>query len=401
MNFDYKRTPEPQDSGAPRRRRSRANELQQQVERILDQSSLAVIYAGEKSSAGAVINATSNPRPWKSYEAVAHDIAGALTRLGCQRVVVIPEDMRLGDRLRNEDVHMAWLNTGGVQGYDSVAHAPSMLEMLGIPYVGHAPLAAATLDNKYVFKRLLTASGIATAPFIVWQLNDQKFEPDTNSRFQRAFRNWEGEFIVKPISGRASLHVHYVENRKQLAEAIETVQDATNNSVLVEGYLPGREYCVAACGPVISRNGVLERVDGPFAFACVERVLSAGEKIFTSMDLSPITTDRVRMLLTPEDAPVAARLRELGRHMFDELGIETLVRFDLRTGADGELYVLEGNPKPDLKAQRRNVTSIICAALAHEGMSFDDLILSLLADKIDLMFAERRASAGSLMQLAA
>ena len=384
----------------PRRRRSRANELQIQVERILERSRLAVVYAGKKNAAGAVINETANLRPWKSYETVAHDIAGALGRLGCRHVAVIPEDMRLGERLRDEGIHMVWLNSGGVQGYDSVAHGAAMLEMFGIPYIGHAPLAAALLDNKYMFKRLLTASGIPTAPCIVWQPGDERFQPDASFQFQWAFKDWTGEFIVKPVSGRASLHVHHVASRKELAGIIESVQELTGGSVLVEGYLPGREYCVAVCGHVIRRNGMLERNDGPFAFACVERVLGEDEKVFTSMDVSPITTDRLRMLLAADDADIVARLHMLARQVFNESGLETLIRLDVRMGADGELYVLEGNPKPDLKAPQENMTSIICAGIAHEGMSFDDLIFSLLADKVDLMFAERRPSVKPLAELA-
>jgi D-alanine-D-alanine ligase len=186
-----------------------------------------------------------------------------------------------------------------------------------------------------------------------------------------------------------------------LAETVETVQAVTQSNVLVEGYLPGREYCVAACGPVISRGGVLERYDSPFAFACVERVLDAEEKVFTSMDVSPITTERVRVLSPRHDADIIERLRELGRNMFIELGLDTLVRLDVRTGHDGELYVLEANPKPDLKAPGQNVTGIICAGLPQEGMTYDDLIFSLLADKIDLLFSMRRDTVKSLVKAAA
>lgn len=386
---------------APPRRRSRAGELQAQVERLMGRLRLAVVHGGDKSVAGAVINKTGNPRSWKSYEAVAHDIARALGRLGCRHVAVLPEDMRLGERLRRESVHLVWLNSGGVQGYNSIAHAPAMLEMLGVPYVGHDPLTAATLDSKHAFKRQLAASGIATAPFVVWQPGDGAFRPEASGRFRQAFKGWTGGFVVKPISGRASLHVHHVADRHGLPEVIDTVQAATQNGVIVEGYLSGREYCVAACGPVIGRRGALERLDGPFAFACVERVLGHGEKIFTSMDVSPITTDRVRVLAGADDAPAAGRLRALARRVFVELGIETLVRLDVRAGADGEFYVLEANPKPDLKAPSQRVTSLICAGLAQEGMGYDDLILSLLADKIDRLFSERRGVADSLLKLAA
>ncbi len=386
---------------APPRQQSRIAELQMQINRMLGRLRLAVIYAGEKTSAGAVINQTANPRSWKSYEAVANDIAQALHRLGCNHVSVIPEDMRLGDRLRSEGIHMAWLNTGGVQGYDSAAHASAMLEMLGIPYIGHSPLSAAILDNKYVFKRQMLAAGIATAPFLECKASDGKFRPEADRRFRTAFADWTGAFIVKPIRGRASLNVQYVADRDMLSDAIADVQAATHSNVLVEGYLSGREYCVAACGPVVSHNGVLQRRDAPFAFACVERVLADSEKIFTSMDVSPITADRVRVLSAPEDAVHADRLRALAQNVFIELGLDTLVRLDVRTGQDGELYVLEANPKPDLKAPGGHVTGIICAGLVQEGMSYDDLIFSLLADKIDLLFSMRRDTVKTLLRAAA
>ena len=382
------------------RRRTRTVELQAQVERLLGRSRLAVVYGGNKSLSGSVIYPTGNPRSWKSYEGVAHDIAAALSRLGCRHVTVMPEDMRLGDRLRRERIQLAWLNSGGVQGYNAIAHAPALLEMLGVPYIGHDPLTAATLDSKHVFKRQLAAAGIATAPFVVCPA-EGAFSPGAHERFKSAFANWTGTFIVKPVSGRASLHVHHVDAREDLPTVVEAVQLATQNSVLIEGFLPGREYCVAACGPVVSRDGALERLDGPFAFACVERVLTADEKIFTSMDVSPITTDRVRLLNRPGDAAVAERLRALARTVFTELSLETLVRLDVRAGSDGMLYVLEANPKPDLKAPSQHVTSLICAGLEHEGMSYDDLILSLLADKVDLLFGKRRNTVESLLDLAA
>ncbi len=385
----------------PPRRRSRAAELQGQVERMVEKLQMAVIYGGDKATQGAVINPTGNPRSWKSYESVAHDIAAALRRLGCSKVSVLPEDMRLGERLRSEGIQMAWLNSGGVQGYNAIAHAPAMLEMFGIPYIGHTPLTAATLDSKHVFKRHLAAAGIATAPFLVWQLGQGAFRPNEISRFRTAFANWTGGFIVKPVSGRASLHVNFVADAADLQEVVADVQKITQNAVLIEGFLSGREYCVAACGPVVSRSRTLERLDAPLAFACVERVLGDQEKVFTSMDISPITNDRVRMLGGPGDAQTTADLQDLAKDVFIELGLEALVRLDVRADSEGKLHVLEANPKPDLKAPSQQSTSIICAGLPFEHMDYDDLILSLLADKVDFLFRERRSSANVLLELAA
>src|SRR5262245_1949852 len=121
----------------PPRRRSRELELRSQIDKLFRRLRLAVVFAGDRSVDGAVIERTSNPRSWKSYETVAHDIAAAMERLGCRDIIVLPDDMRLGDKLREHGTHIAWLNTGGVQGHCSIAHAPAMLELFGIPYIGH------------------------------------------------------------------------------------------------------------------------------------------------------------------------------------------------------------------------------------------------------------------------
>jgi D-alanine-D-alanine ligase len=316
-------------------------------------------------------------------------------------VVTLPEDMQLADRLRREAVHMAWLNTGGVQGYNPMAHAAAMLEMLGVPYVGHDPLTAGTLDNKHVLKRDVALLGIPTAPFMVWHLARGPFVAATNRRFLESFRGCRGPFVVKPVSGRASLHVRVVDDAAGLTEAVAEVYGATENHVLIEEYLPGREFCVAVCGPVTAHGGRLERQRGPFVFAAVERLLGAGERIFTSMDVRPITADRVRPLDPAEDAGVLAELHRLAREVFVELGIETLIRLDVRADATGRMFVLEANPKPDLQAPTPDRTSLICAGLAPHGMSYDDLVLSLVADRLDLLFSQRRGTVSHLTALLA
>jgi D-alanine-D-alanine ligase len=190
-----------------------AIELEAQIERLMPRLRLAVIFGGDKSTPGSVVYPSRNPRSWKSYEAVAVDIAAALQRIGFRHVCLMPDDMYLGERMRREGIHMAWLNTGGIQGYNPAAHAPSMLEMFGVPYIGHDPLTATTLDNKHAFKREALCAGLPTAAFATWHMSRGPFRPAINSRFQLAFGDYAGPFVVKPVSGRASLHVHVVEDR--------------------------------------------------------------------------------------------------------------------------------------------------------------------------------------------
>lgn len=360
---------------------------------------IAVIFGGNKSAPDSVLYPAHNSRSWKSYESVAEDIAAALRRVGFKHVETMPEDMRLGDRLRRSNIHMAWLNTGGVQGNNSAAHASAVLEMLGIPYVGHDPLTATTLDNKHAFKREAVCAGIPTAAFTTWHMARGKFDPRINSRFVQAFGDYQGPFIVKPVSGRASLHVHVVDHRDQLAEIIELIYNTTKDVVLIEKYLPGREFCVAVAGPTIARGQHLSEEGSPFSFGALERVLDDGERIFTSMDVKPITGARFKHVDPIEDAEIWSGLHRIARDVYLEFNLRSLVRIDIRSDENGELYVLEANPKPDLKSASSGVTSLISAGLAGTGLVYDDLILSLLADRLLYLFRHGKESVRHVLDL--
>jgi len=373
--------------------------LEAQIERLLGRVKLAVVFGGQKRDPAAVINPTTNPRSWKSYESVAQDIADSLRRIGFRHVELMPDDMRLGDRLRNAGTHLAWLNTGGVQGYNPACHAPAMLEMLGVPYVGHDPLVATILDNKHTFKRELIGAGIPTAPFMTWHLARGPFLPKLNSRFARIFRGHRGPFIVKPVSGRASLHVHVAENANDLPDVVDQVFNATQNHVLIETYLPGRELCIAVGGLITAHKGRLSQRSVPFVFSELERVLAADEKIFTSMDLRPIDSGRFRPLDVVADAHALSELRVLARDVYFEFNLGSLTRLDVRADETGRLMVLEANLKPDLKYPTADATSLVCAGLDEHGMDYDDLMLSLLADRLITLFSQRRDSARNLIDL--
>lgn len=389
--------PSPEDRGA--RRRARVDELERQIAKLMPQLRIAVVHGGDKSADGAVINPTVNPRPWKSYERVAQDIAQSLKRIGFAHVETMPDDMQLGERLKSRGIHFVWLNTGGVQGFGAMSHTPAMLEMFGMPYLGHDPITTSTLDSKHLFKRELALLGLPTAPFMTWNLARGPLSPSGNPRFQKTFGAYRGPFVLKPVSGRASLNVLVVDDAAGIPDAVAEIHAATENTVMIETYLGGKEYCIAACGLVVAKEGRLVRRNEPFTFSAVERVLTQDERIFTSMDQVPITTDRTRVLDADRDHAVYRDLHALARSVFEELDLETLVRLDVRADEEGRLFVLEANPKPDLAAPQGARTSLVCCGLARHEMSYDDLILSLLADRLDILFCQRRSSAGRITEL--
>lgn len=359
---------------------------------------IAVVYGGDKHVDGAVIHKTHNPRSWKSYETVARDIQTALRELGFRYVALIPDDMRLSQRLKEDNIHLVWLNTGGVQGYSPVTHTPSTLEMLGIPYVGHNPLNSTILDNKHLFKYELQSLGINTAPFITWNASQGMLKPHTNARFNEIFGDYSGPFVVKPVSGRASLLVSVVKRIDDLTTAATDVYRATNNTVVIEMFLPGREFCVSVCGGLICSQGQLTKISGPFAFSPVERSFEPGEDIFTSMDKKAITAERAH-LIGDNDLLLKQQLLNLARKIYSGFSLNSLIRADIRADSDGTLYVLEANPKPDLKRPENNVISLVTIGLGEHNMSYSDLIYGMLADRLDYMLTYRTRTIQHIVDL--
>jgi D-alanine-D-alanine ligase len=373
-------------------------ELQRIVESLRSKIRLAIVFGGNKTNPGSVLYQSQNTRSWKSYEAVAEDIATSLRRSGFRNVELIPEDMSLPGRLRRSEIHMAWLNTGGVQGQNSAAHASSTLEMLGVPYVGHDPLSAATLDNKHAFKRGAVCAGLPTAPFMTWHMGRGTFHPDRNNRFAQVFGDYAGPFVAKPVSGRASLHVHVVPDRASLPAVIEEIYGVTGDLVLIERFLQGREFCISVAGRITSHCGQIFRNREPFAFGALERILAPGELIFTSMDSRPITGNRFKDV-SPLEGPLWSEIHRIARDVFLEFNLGSLIRLDLRADETGKLHILEANPKPDLKYPAAGVTSLVSAGLAQTSLGYDDLIASMFADRLDFLLRHRRGSLKHILDL--
>ncbi len=356
---------------------------------------LAVVYAGTADDTGAVLRRTYNPRPWKSYEAVSRDIAGALTALGFAGVELFPEDRHLAAKLAQFAPDLVWLNTAGVQGDAPMAHAPALLEMLGIPYVGPSPLNAATLDAKHVFKTQLQGLGLPTPPFATWAASDGRADG-----FAGILAGHTGPFVVKPVHGRGSVLVEIAETRADLPAVAASVAAGSGALVLIEPYLPGAEYCVSVIGPIVCRGGAVEATAGPFVFSPIERVLCADERISTSLDRKPITPNSYRLLDGQDDLAVRAELGARAAGLYSRLRLDSIVRVDLRRDAAGRLMVLEANPKPDLKRPDGKGTSLVCAGLSEHAMSYEDLILSILANRLaDYLFRIPKA-APHLLELA-
>ncbi|GIM48477.1 D-alanine--D-alanine ligase [Collibacillus ludicampi] len=362
------------------------------MEEIRKHLRIAVVYGGDSSEENAVINKTRNYRSWKSYKTVAYDIQNALRENGFQWVTIFPDDMSLIDNLKKEQIQFVWLNTGGVQGINPMSHTAGILEMLGIPYVGHNPINATLLDNKHIFKHLLHSYGIPTAPFVTWDGSKGDFLPSANEEFQNTFAKYDGPFIVKPVSGRASLHVHYVEKLSDLTVKVKEVYNQTHNLVMIEKYLSGREFCASVYGHVQYKEGQFFKHPDPQVFSVSERVFEPGEMIFTSMDQKQISEKRVTLLNGKKEEKLLSDIVQITQKVYEAFHLSSLIRLDIRADENGNLNILEVNPKPDLKRPADNITSIVCLGLKEMGINYKDLITGILADRIDKLLSNEEVN---------
>jgi D-alanine-D-alanine ligase len=358
----------------PPRRVGRNEQLEAQLEALRD--ALRIVVIADAATAPAL-------RGLGVASEAGATIADALTRAGFRHVELLADDLHLGQELRRSQAQLAWLAGSASQRDNPGRHAAGLLEKLGLPYVGHRPPQSTLLENKEMLKRYLASLGIPTAPFVCCDPENGPFRPKVHSRFIRAFRNHWGKFVVKPASGSAAAHLVIVDSEADLPDAVARVHDATGKPVLIEAYLPGAEYSIAICGRVTARMRRLDRGGEPFAFSPLEHFGARPDRQFRRLDPAGDSAD-------------LAQLHELAREAFVELNLETLVRWDVRADATGAMFVLDADSTPLLDIADHADRGATVAGLAAHGMDFDDLVLSLLADKIDLLMSRQRGTPGGL-----
>jgi len=261
-------------------------------------------------------------------------IANAL-RAGRHQVKAFEGDKDLVDRLeefmprviKGELPGLVFNVSYGIQGQARYAHIPSILEMVGIPYVGSGPLAHGLALDKVVAKMIFHQHGIPTPDFAVmdsWEdeLPDLKFP-----------------LIVKPKNEAVSFGIQIVRDQKDLRKAIKAVIDEFNQPALVEEYIQGKEINVGLIGN-----------NPPEIFTPVELVFPRkGPRIYTYADKTRRSGRQIKYKcpasLTRKQHEYA---RKMARKAFDVLGCYDCARVDMRLDKQGNLYILEVNSLPSL-----------------------------------------------------
>ncbi len=292
---------------------------------------VAIVY---NRGTGNVINLFGTPnREEIGLETIAR-ISSSLEGGGHQ-VVAMEGDKKLVERLeeflppvvKGERPGLVFNVSYGLQGEARYTHVPSILEMVGIPYVASGPLAHSLCLDKVVTKTILQQHGLPTPDFAVLNTPDAELPALTYP------------LIVKPKSESVSFGLKVVNDEAELREAAKVIFDEFEQPVLCEQFIEGREVNVGLLGN-----------DPPDAFPPVELVFGdEGPAIYTYEDK---VGGSGRSISHACPAPIGdalnAEAQDIARRAFAAVGCYDCARVDMRLDAEGKLYILEINSLPSL-----------------------------------------------------
>ncbi len=238
--------------------------------------------------------------------------------------------------IRSADVVFLALHGGA--GEDGRLQA--MLDLAGLAYTGSNHIASAAAMDKDLSKRLFRSAGIPTAD---WMMAPAE-ATDVDSNL-----GWP--VVVKPSKQGSTVGLTVVRQAADLAPAIQVAQ-AFDDEVMVEKFIPGREFTV----------GVLDGAALP-----VGEIIVPGE-IFDYQSKYQVGGARE---VFPADLPSAesALLQEYALRAHGVLKLGAYSRVDFRRDTDGGFWCLEANSLPGMTA-----TSLLPQAAKVAGISFPELL---------------------------
>lgn len=328
------------------------------------------------------------PDAWAEFDRLdtIQSIAGALERDG-HWVHFCHGDKTLVESLPRLRPQICFNIAEGVSGDSRESHAPALCELLNIPYTASRVQAHAISLDKTTTKRLWQSHGLPTPPF-------QEFrhpEEPLNSRLRFPL-------FVKPAGEGTGMGVDsesIVTDLHQLRSRVGKLLAIYQQPVLVEGFLPGREFTVGFIGnrgdPANRRRPWLYAQNGFHSFPVLEldnqESLSPGVYGHAAKEVN-IDEQGAPQYLCP--APIPERLRsklvELALRAGDVLDAADVFRVDLRLDETGNPQLMEINTLPGLNPE----ISDLCIMAAAEGMEYDTLIseiLYLAAERFGLPYA--------------
>ena len=279
-------------------------------------------------------------------------IEGALRELGFEtdrigHIRTLAQRLVAGDRW-----DLVFNIAEGLNGRSREAQVPALLEAYGIPCTFSDPLVCAVTLDKAVAKRVVQSFGLRTPGFHV-----VRREADIDQV------RLPYPLFAKPIAegtGKGIDRLSCVKNAGELRPVCATLLAKYRQPVLVEEYLPGREFTVGILGTAGDARvlGTLEVAMRPHAGTAIYSY-EMKEKCDDFVDYS-----------RPERSALVQSVETLALDSYRALELRDGGRVDLRLDPTGQPAFMEVNPLPGLNPVHSDLPMIA----RQEGMTFRDLI---------------------------
>ncbi|MBI2405216.1 D-alanine--D-alanine ligase [Candidatus Gottesmanbacteria bacterium] len=303
-------------------------------------------------------------------------------------VTDIEADEDAYDKLKTlrENIDLVFNIAEGNQGEMREAQMPAILEFLGIPYTHSGALAQAISLDKSLTKKVWQYHGLPTPKFVEIGFRERPY-----------VEGLEFPVIVKPNSEGSSKGIfndNIIEEPSLLLEKIHQTRKSYGNGVLVEEFLPGREFTVTVMGnPSASFGNTQDKGSGqvpssqPYVLPIVEQnfdVFPKNLRKFSSYEAKWFFED------TLPDARIAyhcpAKLDGKLQKLIEQLCIQAFVvlrcrdvaRIDLRLDANGRPHLLEINTLPGMMPGL-DVVSYFPVAARAAGIDFTQMVGRVIA----------------------
>ena len=249
----------------------------------------------------------------------------------------------------------------GLFGRGREALVPALLDAYRIPYTFSDPVVLALALDKGITKTIVAAAGLATAPFArIDVIADAERVDLPYPLFLKPIAEGTG----KGISARSR-----VTSRQELLAVAADLLARFQQAVLVETYLPGREFTVGIAGTGAAAE-VLGTMEVNFTRAAETTTIYSYE---TKADYET----RVAYTVPRDGAGAAAA--ELALASWRVLGCRDAGRVDIRCDAAGLPNFIEVNPLAGLNPVHSDLP-ILCRL---NGMDYQTLIGRILDSALE------------------
>jgi D-alanine-D-alanine ligase len=248
----------------------------------------------------------------------------------------------------------------GLNGFGREALAPALLDDYGIPYTFSDPLVLSLTLHKGMAKRVVRDAGIPTPDFRLVEKEEDASGIDLPY-----------PLFLKPVAegtGKGITAASKVMNEAQMIMQCRKMLETYSQPVMVETFLPGREFTVGIVG-----SGGRATVIG------VLEVLLNDE---AEPDVySYINKENCEQLVEYRlvDDPAAKAAAETALKSYRVLGCVDAGRVDLRADANGVPNFIEVNPLAGLHPEH----SDLCIVAQKAGWSYRDLIAAIMESAIE------------------